>query len=520
MTSARAIPISTINTPNQRLSEEVLIGKDILELLTEAMYIDPLSIYREYIQNSADAIEEAIAAGLYTEDSKPLIEVMLNQQERSIKIRDNGIGVPRSHFVQRLTAIGGSEKRGAHKRGFRGVGRLSGLGYCQEVIFRSRSLMDNRVAEISWDGRRLRALLRDTSFRGSLAEAVREIAQIGTVSGDSYPAHFFEVELRGTVRIKGDTLLNEKEVRSYLSQVAPVPFHQDFTFGKQVEDFLRGYGLGNTFRIEINDGQGTVFRPYQDKFHINQYTIDQVQGIRFFELDGVSDGIDAVGWVVDHSYLGAIGKYAPISGIRLRAGNIQVGSADLLSNLFPESRFNSWSIGEIHILNEKIIPNGRRDDFEQSAHYQNLQSQFVPIARNLAKLCRQSSSRRNIEFRLVKLTEKVRQRFLTVQSCTIPDSALSALYKVLEQDLLQAEALAKKLYMVDDETHPVIATIDELRRELAIDINPTIEHQFSGLVLEPKKEAYDEVLALIVELAEDPIQGAKLAGRIAERLLR
>jgi HSP90 family molecular chaperone len=36
--------------------ESIIVGKDILEVLSSAMYIDPLAIYREYLQNAADAI--------------------------------------------------------------------------------------------------------------------------------------------------------------------------------------------------------------------------------------------------------------------------------------------------------------------------------------------------------------------------------------------------------------------------------------------------------------------------------
>ena len=35
----------------------VIVGKDILELLSSSMYLDPITIYREYVQNSADAID-------------------------------------------------------------------------------------------------------------------------------------------------------------------------------------------------------------------------------------------------------------------------------------------------------------------------------------------------------------------------------------------------------------------------------------------------------------------------------
>ena len=46
------------------ISKQITVGKDILELLTSEMYLDPLTIYREYIQNSVDSIEKAVSKGL------------------------------------------------------------------------------------------------------------------------------------------------------------------------------------------------------------------------------------------------------------------------------------------------------------------------------------------------------------------------------------------------------------------------------------------------------------------------
>lgn len=55
---------ATITAKPKILQEtDVVIGKDILELLANAMYVDPLTIYREYVQNSADSIDEARLAG-------------------------------------------------------------------------------------------------------------------------------------------------------------------------------------------------------------------------------------------------------------------------------------------------------------------------------------------------------------------------------------------------------------------------------------------------------------------------
>ena len=121
---------------------------------------------------------------------------------------------------------------------------------------------------------------------------------------------------------------------------------------------------------------------------------------RFDELQQVtipgSDGaVAAVGWILHHGYLGAFPNNSMIKGLRLRAGNMQIGEADLLDEIFPEPRFNSWVVGEVHILDERILPNGRRDQFEQSVHFRHVLGRLTPLARDLGRRCRASSIRRN-----------------------------------------------------------------------------------------------------------------------------
>jgi hypothetical protein len=84
-----------------------------------------------------------------------------------------------------------------------------------------------------------------------------------------------------------------------------------------------------------------------------------------------------------------------IRGLRGRVGNIQIGEDNLFLDIFPEDRFNSWTIGEIHIIDHRISPNGRRDDFERNIHYSNLKNQLTPFAGNIARRCHSSSQIRN-----------------------------------------------------------------------------------------------------------------------------
>src|SRR5262245_29882441 len=115
------------------IKEGVVVGKDILELLSSSMYVDPMTIYREYVQNSADAIDAARGSGLLTPSDKAVVEIFMDPTFRSIRIRDNGTGLDPTNFSRRLTSFGASQKRGSRARGFRGVGRLAGLGYCREL---------------------------------------------------------------------------------------------------------------------------------------------------------------------------------------------------------------------------------------------------------------------------------------------------------------------------------------------------------------------------------------------------
>src|SRR3546814_860847 len=118
--------------------DNVVIGRDVLELISSAMYIDPMTIYREYVQNATDAIDDAKRKGLLKTDEPGRVDIAVDHASRSVRIRDNGCGVAWREFARKLTALGASTKRGTQARGFRGVGRLAGLGYAQELIFRSR----------------------------------------------------------------------------------------------------------------------------------------------------------------------------------------------------------------------------------------------------------------------------------------------------------------------------------------------------------------------------------------------
>lgn len=383
-----------VATAWRQTASPLVIGKDMLELLSSSMYIDSMAIYREYVQNAADAIDEAQFIGLLAPTDSGKVEIFLDADNRTIRIRDNGVGIGRDEFEERLSAFGASSKRGTQARGFRGVGRLAGLAYCQELIFRSRSSGESDVHEMRWDCRSIKTILRTTESVSTLENLVNSVVSIRDVDVKGWPGHFFEVELRGVIRLKNDSLLNNGAVYDYLSEVAPVPFSPDFKFGEEIVSALSDNISFGNLDIRIEGVNSPVYRPHRNDLQAREGAHDSFTDLEVHFIPGNDSQVGAIAWVLHHGYKGAI-PIPQIRGLRLRSGNIQVGGYDLLQDLFPEPRFNSWAVGEVHTIDKRIIPNGRRDHYEQNVHFNHLTNHISPIAREISTRCRQSSIARN-----------------------------------------------------------------------------------------------------------------------------
>ncbi len=430
-------------------ADQVIIGHDILSLISSAMYVEPMIIYRELIQNAADAIDEAVSLGRL-KPSQGRVDLMIDPLHRQVIMRDNGAGVANDQFVQTMCAIGSSPKRGTKARGFRGIGRLVGLGYSQELVLRSRSHQHERVMEAVWDARLLRDLLRSKQ-RAPLDEVVASVVKVTSrdaASGE--PPHFFDVELRKVVRLTDDRLLNTAAVERYLSEVAPVPFCADFVLGKQIVDFLRSHGSYPLLDVRVNGAQ-PLTRPHQNSIAITSSKIAHITGFDPITIPAYDDGsrIAAVAWIAKHEYFGAIPRRLGVRGLRARIGNLQIGDDRAFAEAFPEERFSDWSIGEVHIYDHSITPNGRRDGFEPSLHLSNLIGHLHVTAREIGRSARYSSVERRMERGLVSVNAALKDytRFLKVS----PEAY--ALRDELFADVLAEMEKARRRLIGSDRQH-------------------------------------------------------------------
>ena len=376
-----------------------VIGKYILDTLSIGMYNHPLMLIREYIQNSSDAIDEICKAGkLKKEDAK--IEININGQTEAVVIKDNGIGVPAEKAWNTLFNIGLSSKRIDTNRGFRGIGRLGGLGYCKRLRFVTKAKGEKIYSESIWDCEKMRELVGNNTVSDA-SDIIGDVTQFYQHKyNKDTDDHFFIVEMNN-VRSSRDMLIDVPIVSTYLSEVAPVPFnHFEFSYSEKIEKELKSKVPNyETYKIFVNGKQ--IFKPYKDIVNIHKKINDKITDVRFIKFNN-GDSLLSFGWIADLKLLGIINPSNHVDSIRVRSGNILIGDRNILSGFFREKRFNSYLVGELHIVDHKLIPNSRRDDFEDSKFGEEFYDCFVrEIGLPFSRKIRESSEFRSQQRRLI-----------------------------------------------------------------------------------------------------------------------
>lgn len=384
---------------------EIIIGKHTLESLTSGMYSDPYVVFREYIQNAVDSIDEAIKQAIVTKGAER-IDIHIIPAEKQIIIEDNGIGISVNNAEKTLISIGNSKKRSDKSRGFRGIGRLSALSYCSKLIFETCALEEKIGTRIEIDALKLATLLSETTDDDiSVIEVIQKVYQFETYS-ETNQSHYFRVIMKDVDEASG--LLSIADVEEYLTQNIPVPYHPDFTWGKEINKRLRAEKhYEPIYNIYLTFGNITkpVYKPYRDEFLVDKSKniYDKINDISIIKIQQLDGTISAVGWIAKTNYLGSICDKT-IKGIRIRKGNILIGDSQTMNTIFKDARFNGWSIGELFAIDPKLIPNARRDNFEKNPTYFLLYEQLMTIASGIVKDIRNASLSRNKE--LSKAMEK------------------------------------------------------------------------------------------------------------------
>ena len=413
------------------MSQEFKFGKKILNTLTTGMYKNAMFIYREYIQNAADAIDDAMEQGLICPEGFQ-IHVKVDSRKRDISIEDNATGIPQDVVRETLGNVGDSKKDPKKKKGFIGIGRLGGLGYCERVVFETSYIGEESKTISVWEAAKIREIIHDPSVNDDAQSVLRNTVSFQTEPCDK-KTHFFKVTLCGVTK-ENDDLLDMTKVYPYLQMVSPAEFnYTEFPHKKTIRDFIEKNGLPKLSEYQIYLNQQKITKGYKSKLKVPGQK-DSVE-IKDVQLGLLKDDDTILGWywygITDFS--GTMEKLWQ-SGMRLRKGNIQIGEEDCLyqHKMWRERRGNFYFFGEVHALDPELIPNGRRDYFEENSACRRFERTLKDLFDKMLDIVYDASHLRSAASRVEKVKAEIKGLQEKIQAGNFDDeeSRAEAIEKV------------------------------------------------------------------------------------------
>ncbi|HUW46696.1 MAG TPA: ATP-binding protein [Dehalococcoidia bacterium] len=220
---------------------EYEISFRLLETLTFALYEDPIILFREYVQNSLDAYNEMVGGNAEKRLDNFHVDIEIDKENKNIEIRDNGYGIEEEQFEQTMKRIGDSNKHNIKDQiGFRGIGRLSAMPLCKELVFENKPEGKDKRQIFKWDGEKFISLLnKGEDINASIGEITEYYPE--DYDGDIID-HYFKVTIREYGQaIKG--LFNKDKHIKRLCTLLPLRYSQEFTRQAEIKkkylDFMR-----------------------------------------------------------------------------------------------------------------------------------------------------------------------------------------------------------------------------------------------------------------------------------------
>jgi molecular chaperone HtpG len=458
------------------MAEEVIdiVGKDLLEQLMFSLYPDAETIYREYLQNACDAINEAADLGILAEKKEGHVTINIDKFHHTITIEDNGTGIKADEAEMTLKYIARSKKKKESSAGFYGIGRLVGGGYCKQLSFITSAKGENVASEMIFDMDKIRDILEDEEDNSTASEVIHLVTTFRNDIQEDADKHYFKVVLKDILPDYHDVLLDEEKIYSYLMQVAPIPYDAAFfnnlikpNITKDDNKYLEYYNQLNSVKVSINNIVG-IEKPYETKFKGTEHEYTDEDGtirkdnapineIRFFSIADPKLGDLAWGWYAYTPAGTQIKETDPYTNesvltrsIRLRCHNIQVGDENVLNKYFKQARSHTYFNGEVFVLNHDIKPTLDRSDIAPTSVAKRFQEKLMEFFRNELEKLYQEANKANKQLENIRKADEEIRRI--EESTELPsESKATELARQQEEKQKAHEKLNKIIAKSDDE---------------------------------------------------------------------
>lgn len=375
-------------TDSNKTAFTPFLGGFVLETLTIGMYGESRNAIREYIQNGFDSIQRAVLELKMLPAGEGLIEIVMAKDHDSLIIKDNGAGLTSRTAVNTLTSVGASTKDYTSHAGFRGIGRLAGIVFSNKVTFTTKAKGEADQTTVIFKAKEMREAM--SPAKGSTMSAedlLRESVEAYVTRVKNVDEHFFEVKLEGFVDAPTECT-SYKPLEDFVSQVAPVPYSETFPFRTKLSAAAEESGIPiEEVNITIREGRKkpvSIKKVYTDTYKIESGIINLADCIT-----PISDKKNWWAWIGKKNESGAY-KDTRVSGLRVRMKNIQIDGTEVVRDVFRRQavsyiRFQDWFVGEIFVRPSYLVPNARRDGFEETADWKEMRKELGQLAKELGR---------------------------------------------------------------------------------------------------------------------------------------
>ncbi len=441
------------------------IGIRLLETLTSALYEDPVVLFREYVQNSIDSFKRS--AG-----NQHKIEINIDRKSKNITILDDGDGIPKEQFENKMNLIAGSDKSGELDQiGFRGIGRLSAMPFCTTLRFINKAPGETSVQRFEWNGKKYKDMLLAAKSK-ELEDIIGEITSSRLdekYEGDEQE-HFFKVEIIG-YNEEIDLLVEKSKVlKEKLKLLLPLKYAPDFEFQDIIHEHYRNFMGGSLEDFEADiflDGE-PLYKPYANE-HILESDII-FWDLRFFSSDSsLPDDKVGVLWFTFNRKIEAAKLKGP-RGIYVRSKNMLLGDETAITNAIKQNGADYISThreieqtvqgvyGEILLNNINLSDNARRDWFKldkYAAYLNNILIDFLKKLYNYryaaSKMFNDKANDSKKEENVIKAFDELtngisRDTFVSQILKSTKTKESSSELKYAEEDIPNQPITVKKIY--------------------------------------------------------------------------
>ena len=461
------------------------IGGNILPIITEGLYSNPLDALREYIQNGIDA---------------ECNEISLHITQDVVSIKDDGYGMDRN-TAETAIKLGISEKNPKDYVGFRGIGIYSSFNICDQAEIYTKTLNQKTGSKIVFNFEAMRKLLaKEEESRNSGKEPELNLTSLlnQTVYVEDEDQNIIKkkgtlVLLKGLRDAVSKKLNNFYNVSEYLQNTVPVEFNPDFPFAEIIQRKFRDSDLRLVkIKLSMNGNEDYIYRPYRKALFDRGGKFEP----KFFNITDFDSG-EKYGFVwVCHNDINRVLSNRSLRGLLIKKYGFTIANRNFLSFIFPRGVIYNRIFGEVIIQNEDLIPNAARSDFESNETRDNFIHSFQKTAKKIDRWGNEIQSKvkaqevlETVSARIKSLSEELPAMKRDINKLLLLNTELDVLEKSLRLHNKYAKEIDEKLFTL---TKSTLSGCQLLIKNILNERDKTIKAQREFLKKTKDKKALSE----------------------------